>query len=154
MAIELLLFTPGVSCPQEDMPERHRTERTYTEARVSGSWTTAGKGSPTLPPRKHAGERREEERSAFLAKGAWLLSTSDRYLVGSNEIIKLLALKGQPGNFTLCKLLVSRGCRREHWDEKQQKARRELGGTRFGSVSQIIQVLWSIECWTESPVSS
>lgn len=63
--IELLVFTPDVSCPQEDMPERHRTERTYTEVHVSCSSTAAGKGPPTPPPRKHAGERREEERSAF-----------------------------------------------------------------------------------------
>lgn len=154
MAIELLVFTPDVSCPQKDMLERHRTERTYTEVHVPCSWTAAGKGSPTPAPRKHAGERREEERGAFLAKGAWLLSTNYKYLVRWNEIIKLLALKGQPGNFMLCKLLVSRGCRREHWDEKQQKARRELGETRFGSVSQIIQVLWNIECLTESRVSS
>lgn len=154
MAIELLVFTPDVNCPQKDMLERHRTERTYTEVYVPCSWAAAGKGSPTPAPRKHAGERREEERGAFLAKGVWLLSTNYKYLVRWNEIIKLLALKGQPGNFMLCKLLVSRGCRREHWDEKQQKARRELGETRFGSVSQIIQVLWNIECLTESRVSS
>lgn len=154
MAIEFLLFTPDVSCPQEDMLEKHRTQRTNTEVHVPCSWAAAGKRSPTPAPRKHAGERREEESSAFLAKGAWLLSTDYRCLVRSNEIIKLLALKGQPGNFMLCKLLVSHGCRRQHWDEKQQKARWELGETRFGSVSQIIQVLWNIECLTESRISS